>query len=203
MTNRAPLDTFETALLGELREHVTARTTSSTAPTPWRRRLVALAAVAATAVGGLALRPDPAFAVDTQDGDIVVTISSLEDADGLEEALAKQGVTADVNYEAEVQPPPADEEGPDPEERSTLGDDSEKGLTPKPDDLREQIVPPAGCLTSISTSMSDDAVTFTFPKSAAASDAVLTITTAGSADGLSSISVQWEELMDPRKGDTC
>ena len=189
MTTRAPLDTFETALLGELREHVAARSTTSTAPTPWRRRLAVAVAVAATAVGGLALRPDPAFAVDAKDGDIVVTISSLEDADGLEEALANKGVTADVDYEAEVQPPPEDRT--DREEHATKSGEAEKGLSPKPEEQHTD-----GCMTSISTSMSDDAVTFRFPKAAADSDAVLKITTAGSADGPSSIAIRWE-------GDPC
>jgi hypothetical protein len=189
MTTRAPLDTFETALLGELREHVVAQNTASTAPSRWRRRLVALVAVAATAAAGFALRPDPAFAVDAQDGDIVVTISSLEDADGLEEALAKKGVTSEVDYEAEVQPPPEDRT--DLEEHTTKDGEAEKGLSPKPDEE-----PTGGCLTSISTSMSDDAVTFRFPEAAADSDAVLKITTAGSADGPSSIAIRWE-------GDPC
>jgi hypothetical protein len=189
MTTRAPLDTFETALLGELRAHVAERSTTSTAPSTWRRRLVALVAVVATAAAGFALRPDPAFAVDARDGDIVVTISSLEDADGLEDALAMQGVTADVAYEAEVQPPP--EDLTDLEEHATKGGASDKGLSPKPGDE-----PSGECLTSISTSMSDDAVTFRFPKAAADSDAVLRITTAGSADGPSSIAIRWE-------GDPC
>jgi hypothetical protein len=147
--------------------------------------------VAATAVAGFALRPDPAFAVDAKDGDIVVTISSLEDADGLERALADEGVTADVDYEAEVQPPPEDLTAQ--EERDTKGGGvtSEKGPPPKPGEQHTD-----GCMTSISTSMSDGAVTFRFPKSAADSDAVLKIMTAGSADGPSSIAIRWE-------GDPC
>ena len=191
MTNRAPLDTFETALLGELREHVADRRTTSTAPTSWRRRLVALAAVAATAVAGFALRPDPAFAVDAKDGDIVVTISSLEDADGLEQALADKGVTADVDYESEVQPPP--EDLTDQEERDSKGGGviTEKGQSPTLDHE-----PKGECVNAISTSMSDGAVTFRFPKSAADSDSVLKIMTAGSADGPSSIAIRWE-------GDPC
>jgi hypothetical protein len=91
------LDTFETALLAELRSVVADR--------PRRRaRTLTLGGVAASvaaAVGiGLAVGgSSPAFAVHQQaDGDVVVTINRLDDAKGLEQALAAQGVTADVDY---------------------------------------------------------------------------------------------------------
>jgi hypothetical protein len=75
---------------------------------PARRFVVAGAlagaAAAALAVGGLTLRPDApaAYAVSQQsDGDIVVTIHDLSDADGLEQALAEHGVTTEVTYDPE------------------------------------------------------------------------------------------------------
>lgn len=93
------LDQFERALLADLRDVVVHRR-------PERRRTRALtlggvAASAAALVGvGLAVGgSSPAFAVDHEaDGDIVVTISRLDDAGGLEDALAAQGVAAEVDY---------------------------------------------------------------------------------------------------------
>jgi hypothetical protein len=62
------------------------------------------AAAAVLAVGGLTLRPDAsaAYALKQQsDGDIVVTIHDLSDADGLVRNLAEHGVTTDVTYDPE------------------------------------------------------------------------------------------------------
>jgi hypothetical protein len=62
------------------------------------------AAAAVLAVGGLTLRPDAsaAYALKQQsDGDIVVTIHDLSDADGLVQALAEHGVTTEVTYDPE------------------------------------------------------------------------------------------------------
>ena len=96
------LDTFETALLAELRSTVADRR-------PHRRTraltLGGVAASAAAAVGiGLAVGgSSPAFAVQKEaDGDVVVTINRLDDASGLEHALAAQGVTADVDYNTPI-----------------------------------------------------------------------------------------------------
>ncbi len=61
----------------------------------------ATALAGATAIGVVGLRPDPAFAVERQaDGDVVITVMKLSDADGLERALAKEGITAEVTYDA-------------------------------------------------------------------------------------------------------
>jgi hypothetical protein len=93
------LDRFEVALLAELRSVVADR-----APARRRKRLLTLGGVAATAAAavgiGLAVGgSSPAFAVHQEaDGDVVVTINRLDDAAGLERALAAQGVTADVDY---------------------------------------------------------------------------------------------------------
>ncbi len=93
------LDRFETALLTELRAVVTDRR-----PAQQRKRTLAFGGVAASAVAAMAIGlavggSSPAFAVHREaDGDISVTINRLEDADGLERALAAQGVTADVDY---------------------------------------------------------------------------------------------------------
>ncbi len=94
------LTPFETALLNELRDNVAAR---ATAPRRRRRSVAAIGAAGiaalATGIGLTTMGGSPAFAVETaSDGDIVVRIHELTDADGLEKALAEQGVTADVAY---------------------------------------------------------------------------------------------------------
>jgi len=93
------LDTFETALLAELRSVVEERQ----APRRSRRRyLYAGLAAAAAGVAVLVLPgtgAQPAYAVTTDgDGDVHVRVHGLEDAQGLEDALAVQGVAAVVTY---------------------------------------------------------------------------------------------------------
>ncbi|MGA9103007.1 hypothetical protein [Aeromicrobium sp.] len=92
------LDRFEIALLAELRAVVEDRR-----PARRRKRVLTLGgavAAVATAVGlGLTIGGTPAFAVHREsDGAVVVTITRVDDADGLERSLAAQGVTATVDY---------------------------------------------------------------------------------------------------------
>lgn len=105
------LDSFESALLTELRAHVADRPLPETVPEPTRSRPhyrrwaagLAVAAAAATAFvvgspGGPAV--NAAFAVTQEaDGDVVATIHELEDAAGLEAALRAAGIDAHVSYE--------------------------------------------------------------------------------------------------------
>ena len=84
MTTPTPLNSFETGLLVELRQHVAERAADPRPKRPPVRRRVAFATSAAAAValtvGGLALRPDAAaaFSVEQQsDGDVVVTITDM------------------------------------------------------------------------------------------------------------------------------
>lgn len=148
---RAPLDSFESALLSELRDVVTERSASQ----PRRRKplLVAAAAAAtvAASVGAVVFGlgtggPAPAsaaYSVSTQaDGDIVVKIRRLDDADGLERALAERGITATVSYGGDVddcvQFPVEDDEGPcsvPEEDISAVPDPAEPSMeaTPVPD----------------------------------------------------------------------
>lgn len=118
-TPQRPLDSFESALLTDLRAVVATRapadpataapTTPGTAPTTsgGRRRPVlrwaAVAAAAAVPATALQLAPgrgtSPAYAVTGEpDGDVVVTVTRLEDGSGLQEALRAKGINARVDY---------------------------------------------------------------------------------------------------------
>jgi len=100
------LDTFEQSLLGELRQHVVARTPVRSAA---RQRIgvrLAVGGLAAAGVATVALvlgsaagGPAAAYAVESQpDGDVVVTVYDLAGADGFEAALAAEGIRAHLTY---------------------------------------------------------------------------------------------------------
>jgi len=98
------LDSFDRALIGELRLAVAQR-----AATPLRRprrraslTVGGIAAATVAAFGISAMLPGAAaYAVDrTATGDITITIHHLDDADGLEKALAGYGIEANVDYDA-------------------------------------------------------------------------------------------------------
>jgi hypothetical protein len=104
------LDSFESALLLELRQHVAEHP----APEPVRarrpRRRLRLAAVGATGIAASVVAVfglgsgggSPAYAVDQDsDGDVIVTVHRLDDAAGLEQALRAKGIDADVSYDAD------------------------------------------------------------------------------------------------------
>jgi hypothetical protein len=106
------MNSFETALLDELRTIVTER--SQKRPRhPLASRLrrpgfiavpvgVAGAAVAAVVGVGALTGATAAYAVTTaSSGDVVVTINSLSDASGLQSALRADGIDAIVNYDAD------------------------------------------------------------------------------------------------------
>jgi hypothetical protein len=207
MTDRAPLTSFETALLRELRGHVATRAAAQQAgPVERHRRLAwgtgAAGAATAVAVGVFALGSTPAYSVEQQsDGDVVVSIRSLDDADGLEKALAAKGVEADVKYLAKAQAPPAKSatgkqrmfterrsaEGPSTTSSGGRGDEG-PSLTRKPAGASDD---GHGC--SIKVQKAADRITFTLPAKAVDSDAVLHITTAGNFDTRSSIGVRWDD----------
>jgi hypothetical protein len=111
MNSSTQLDTFETALLAELRREVEEHPAPAVAPAVRRpRRRLRLAAVGATgvaasvvAVFGLGSSGGaPAFAVEKNSaGDVIVTVHRLDDAGGLEKALRAKGIDADVSYDAD------------------------------------------------------------------------------------------------------
>lgn len=99
----APLDSFETALLTRLREHVDQQATIP-APTSRRRRVLLSAAAVAAAGTALAvvlpeLGTPAAYSVqEGNSGTITVEVQRPEDAAGLESALAEHGIKADITY---------------------------------------------------------------------------------------------------------
>lgn len=109
-TNEPDLDTFEQALLLQLRTRVQQAATDNTpasvaaGPRRSRRAWYASAAAAVIAILGLALllhvvRPEPAFAVTGRNGSkITVKVARLEGADRLEQALHDRGVNSDITY---------------------------------------------------------------------------------------------------------
>lgn len=100
----ADLDVFEQRLLAALRHEVSTRPEHEESPRRARRRTLAMAAaVAATAVVGVALVPGlgttEAYSVQEGNaGEITVEVNRPEDAAGLERALAEHGIAADVTY---------------------------------------------------------------------------------------------------------
>lgn len=204
MTTRAPLDGFEAALLAELRDHVASRGPAPARPRR-RRRLTAAGAALGTAIaataGVLVLRPDPAFAVDTQsDGDVVVTITSLEDADGLEAALREQGVDAEVDYSAEPITPPTPDDGSAGQSFDTETSDEEHGPTTHREGDAQAPSAPCGGVpsaqdreqSSVAIDQSGDGVTFTLSSDFVDSDTTIRIVTSGD-EGAEGIMVQVEQ----------
>ena len=99
MKDQTMLDTFETELLSDLRSHVLTRPRARRLP---RTKLAMAGSIAALGALGAAVVMEggsPAFAVATQsDGDIVVTVSRLEDAAGLQQALEAEDIDATVTF---------------------------------------------------------------------------------------------------------
>jgi len=189
-----PLDTFETELLTALRAEVAGRAAPPRRH-PRRRWAVAGigAAAAATAIGVTSLlQPPSAYAVEEQDdGDIVVTIRSLEDAEGLEQALVERGVDAEVDYDRHASLPDANAQDPTEGQRSEAEDD-EGDRSPNTVIERGDLVSldADGCILSVKHTGSGS--TFQLPADVIESGATLHITTAGTQDGPSSIAVRWD-----------
>jgi hypothetical protein len=172
-----PLDHFETALLGELRAHVTATRGRAPARRPSVRVLVAAAVVLAGGATALTLLPNqspPAFAVGPgADGDVAVRIARLEDDKGLERALAAVGVDSVVRYDPTL---------------------SAADLTPGSVDVsgwKQGSLPAREC--EITSTMGRDGLSWRLTRAAVESDAVLHITLGGSLTGPESFQlIGWE-----------
>lgn len=112
MTDRpaAELDAFEGQLLAELK--AVAAVQAASAPPRSRARPrsrqarpwyvpTAVAAAAAAAIGLVVTtsRPTPAFAVSGSNGEeVTVTVTRLEGAEALQDALRSRGIPADITY---------------------------------------------------------------------------------------------------------
>lgn len=175
------MNTFEHALLAELRTHVAERNR----PRRWRWAAVPLGAGTAVAALVVALAPSAAYAVEKEaDGDIVVTIARLDDADGLKRALAAEGVTAEVRYAPVA-------ERADGNLQTRTGQDGgldEDGPPAGTPDLG------SGCAVTgpVRTSIESGGLRLEIPGAAAHSDSVLHIETGGvSEPGPASLLVRW------------
>lgn len=210
------LDSFDRALLTELRQ-----VAAEGAPAPARRTRrkwayagSGVAAAVVTAFGLSTLGSPAAYAVDEQgDGDVVITIRELDDADGLERALAEHGIEAEVDYDSEgiggveIVPDDAAElpdppDGGDPEGGEVIKGKAEVetrygGVEP---DLAEAGEPPADDLCGgfeqmpFETDLGSDDYVITIPADSVIreSDAVLKITTSGDiADNMAGIEVAY------------
>jgi hypothetical protein len=98
----AQLDSFETALLNRLREHVDQQP-APRARVSRPRLLLGAAATAAAAAAIIVVVPGlgttTAYSVqEGNSGTITVEVNRLEDAEGLEAELAEVGVKADITY---------------------------------------------------------------------------------------------------------
>lgn len=201
MTN-SEFDSFDRALLTELRQVAAEGATTPVRRT--RKRWVlagsGVAAAAVTAFGLSTLGSPAAYAVDEQgDGDIVITIHELDDADGLEQALADRGIEADVDYRADdgphiIEGDPADlpddfEEG----EGGTFEHEAEAEAGPRTDVEPDLAIPgeipandPCGGLDNMpfTTELTSDDYVITIPADSVLreSDAVLRITTSGDVE---------------------
>jgi hypothetical protein len=184
------LDHFEQSLLTDLRGHVAERGAAAAADRRSRRwRWAAVPAAAATAAAAaflLLLQPAAAYAVTESGGDVVVTISRLDDAAGLEKALAEHGITADVEYTATPADLPPNGPGPSVESGTSQGP-SETGPS-----FQSSGAAPEGAAATpdITSSLSEDGFTLRIAKDTIPADDVLHITTSGSADsGLAGLQV--------------
>jgi hypothetical protein len=208
------LDTFDRALLTELRQ-----VAAEVAPMPARRTRKGWAyagsgvAAAAVAAFGLSTLGSPAaYAVDEQrDGDIVITIHELDDADGLERALAEHGIEAEVDYDSEGIGGVTIEGAPDlPEGTGEVGadviqrraeqlPDGERGTDEKYSHAIPGELPadhPCGGLEDLpfETALGSDDYVITIPSDSVIheSDVVLKITTSGAiADKVAGIQVAY------------
>ncbi|MFT4009170.1 MAG: hypothetical protein QM655_03910 [Nocardioidaceae bacterium] len=205
MTSSADtLDYYEQALLVELRGEVERRAHEpqrvrsprfQPGPRSGVRRWAALGAAAASiaVVGVVATvsHPQAAFAVDTEtDGDIVVTVTSLSDADGLERALAAHGIEARVDYSPEVSADSNDGRAtPQEGTGDSAGTDSGGDGDGVPTAPFADGGPDCG---SVQVEIKTDSVSFRLPADSADTDSVLMIQAAGAVEDLASISVNWD-----------
>ena len=151
------------------------------------------AAAAVLAVGGLTLRPDAthAYAVEQKsDGDIVVRIHDLSDADGLKQSLAEHGVTTEVTYDPEQLK--SELENADETPPIAVG---RPNVVENPSELPSSLpTEQGGCpLFGVHVTPADDGgVTFTLAAEYIGPATVLHLDISGSVDNFVGIFVTWE-----------
>ncbi len=129
-------DSFDRALLTELRQVAAEPAAAPVRRTRKRWAYVGtgVAAAAVTAFGLTSLGSPAAYAVDeTGDGDIVITIHELDDADGLEQALADHGIEADVDYQSDSFGPGMASTPPDVPDGEEIEGECVQGPAPRPE----------------------------------------------------------------------
>jgi hypothetical protein len=206
------MNTFESSLLTELREHVatravTARRAHSSRIKRLRWSAIPVGAAAATAVALVLIQsPAAAYAVTTaDDGNVVVTIDKLSDASGLQQALQADGINAIVNYDADLTltPPPAPrggESGTTTEGGSssshgpllTTNNHPGKSLSGSGGSGLAEQQSSCGTLGPVQVAISSTAATFTIPAEDVGTQSTLHITTGGSQTGFSSLQIAWD-----------
>jgi hypothetical protein len=188
------LDHFEQSLLTDLRGHVAERGVTAAVgrgSRRWRWAAVPAGAAAAAAAALLLLQPAAAYAVtESGSGYVVVTISRLDDAAGLEKALAEHGITADVEYTATPADLPPNGPGQSVESGTSQGPSQtgpsldSSGAAPKE----------GAAMPDITSSLNEDAFTLRINKNTIPTEDVLHITTSGSADsGLAGLQVAFTQ----------
>lgn len=186
------LDHFEQSLLADLREHVAERGAgpawSARRSPRWRWVAVpAGAAVALAAAVMFILAPTAAYAVTESGGEVVVTITRLDDAAGLERALAAHGITADVDYTATSAEPPPNGAGPVESDSSTGPTQAGPSLHTSGTAAEEDPGRP-----DITSSLNGDEFTLRIVKDTLPAHDVLHITTSGSvASGATGLQVMF------------
>lgn len=195
--DRTDFDSFDRALLTELRQVAAEGATAPARRTRkrWALSAAGLAAAGATAVGFATLGSSSAYAVDeTESGDIVITIRELDDASGLEDALADHGIEAEVDYNADGFASEPEIDGSELPDGAETGGNVIKGESEIEKGAEvDQAVPgeppandPCGRFDNMpfTTALNSDDYVITIPADSVLreSDTVLRITTSGDVD---------------------
>jgi hypothetical protein len=200
------MNTFETSLLTELREHVATRSAAEPGRSSRMNRLrwsaLPAGGVAAAAIAMVVIQsPASAYAVTkADDGNVVVTIDKLSDAAGLQQALRADGIHAIVNYDATFVPPapvaPAGNGGPEfgngPGPQLTTSGGPGTSLNSSGTAVSGSAQKGCGSPGPVQVSVSSKSVTFNLGSPEATDTSTLYITTSGSqSSGLSGIQIRW------------
>lgn len=197
------MNNFENSLLNELRTVVAQREPQR----PFTSRLRkpgflalpagALGVAAAAVVGFSALGgAGAAYAVTTaSNGDVVVTISALSDASGLQSQLRADGINAYVNYTADANPttPPGADgtPGEHPVLAESVSGRAVPANAPRSVSGSPSAPVPGTSLLPANVQFSENSTTITIPAADVNSSYKLYITTSGSTDSVAALQFAW------------